>query len=268
MGSVTAVASIAGAVVERCSYSAFGQSQVMTTSFANRSMSSYDWQTRFHGEQRDEETGFYNYGYRYYLPELGKWPSRDPIGENGGENLYGFVNNEGISKIDYLGLYEVGDLDDVRDYFAPDENHVADGAGMLDPSRNFVGIKNENLDKLKKAVEDAKKITDSYGHQCYYITLNLQPLNTEGFRALGTISDRAILVAHSDGDNVYTNGDNIPLGDLRGNCEAIGCHLNGQRRSPYLNVLGQVIDKIKALKAKDCCIPMEIIEIAVGTRAL
>jgi RHS repeat-associated protein len=105
MGSVTAVASTSGTVAERYSYTAFGQSQVMTTSFANRSMSLYDWQTRFHGEQRDEETGYYNYGYRYYLPELGKWPSRDPIVERGGLNLYGFVENNGINELDVLGMF-------------------------------------------------------------------------------------------------------------------------------------------------------------------
>jgi hypothetical protein len=32
------------------------------------------------------------------------WPSRDPIEEEGGVNLYGFVGNDGISSIDFLGL--------------------------------------------------------------------------------------------------------------------------------------------------------------------
>ncbi len=32
------------------------------------------------------------------------WPSRDPIEEEGGINLYGFVVNTPINKIDYLGL--------------------------------------------------------------------------------------------------------------------------------------------------------------------
>jgi len=32
------------------------------------------------------------------------WPSRDPIGERGGLNLYGFINNRSISQVDYLGL--------------------------------------------------------------------------------------------------------------------------------------------------------------------
>jgi len=32
------------------------------------------------------------------------WPSRDPIGEEGGINLYGFVGNDGVNKWDILGL--------------------------------------------------------------------------------------------------------------------------------------------------------------------
>jgi uncharacterized protein RhaS with RHS repeats len=44
------------------------------------------------------------YGYRYYDPLTGRWPSRDPIGEDGGVNLYGFVGNDGVSWWDFLGL--------------------------------------------------------------------------------------------------------------------------------------------------------------------
>jgi len=44
------------------------------------------------------------YGYRYYDPVTGRWPSRDPIGERGGINLYGFVGNRGIDETDSLGL--------------------------------------------------------------------------------------------------------------------------------------------------------------------
>jgi RHS repeat-associated protein len=45
-----------------------------------------------------------DYGYRYYHPDLGRWPSRDPIAERGGVNLYGFVGNDGINRLDILGL--------------------------------------------------------------------------------------------------------------------------------------------------------------------
>ena len=52
----------------------------------------------------DSETGLYYYGYRYYNPMSGRWLSRDPIGERGGVNLYGFVKNQCQSGFDYLGL--------------------------------------------------------------------------------------------------------------------------------------------------------------------
>jgi hypothetical protein len=44
------------------------------------------------------------YNYRYYSPELGRWLNRDPIGEGGGRNQYGFVGNDGINRWDYLGM--------------------------------------------------------------------------------------------------------------------------------------------------------------------
>jgi RHS repeat-associated protein len=46
------------------------------------------------------------YGYRFYDPETGRWPSRDPLQERGGVNLYGFVGNDGIGRLDVLGLIE------------------------------------------------------------------------------------------------------------------------------------------------------------------
>ena len=47
--------------------------------------------------------GLNYYGYRFYDPVTGMWPSRDPIGEDGGNNLYGFVGNNEVNKWDYLG---------------------------------------------------------------------------------------------------------------------------------------------------------------------
>jgi len=36
-------------------------------------------------------------------PGVPHWPSRDPIGERGGVNLYGFVGNDGVNRADFLG---------------------------------------------------------------------------------------------------------------------------------------------------------------------
>jgi RHS repeat-associated protein len=43
-------------------------------------------------------------GRRYYSPSQGRFPSRDPIEEKGGQNLYAIVWNNPINKWDYLGM--------------------------------------------------------------------------------------------------------------------------------------------------------------------
>ncbi len=58
---------------------------------------------RFSTKPIDPATGLYYYGYRFYDPLTGRWPSRDPIGEEGGVNLYGFDVNSPLSWIDFLG---------------------------------------------------------------------------------------------------------------------------------------------------------------------
>ena len=59
---------------------------------------------RFSSEYCDDETGLVYYNYRYYSPELGRWIKRDPIEEEGGVNLYGYVANSPIDRFDYLGM--------------------------------------------------------------------------------------------------------------------------------------------------------------------
>jgi hypothetical protein len=44
----------------------------------------------------------------HYDPNIGRWLSRDPIMEEGGVNLYGFVGNDGVNSWDYLGLKKNG----------------------------------------------------------------------------------------------------------------------------------------------------------------
>ena len=43
------------------------------------------------------------------------WPNRDPIGEQGGYNLYGFVGNDGVNFWDFLGLQNSCLEDCIRD---------------------------------------------------------------------------------------------------------------------------------------------------------
>jgi RHS repeat-associated protein len=66
-----------------------------------------DFAYRFSTKPFDFITGWYYYLYRYYDPLTGRWPSRDPIGERGGVNLYGFVRNSVPYHYDYLGMAEI-----------------------------------------------------------------------------------------------------------------------------------------------------------------
>jgi RHS repeat-associated protein len=62
---------------------------------------------RFSTKYTDSETGLVYYGNRYYNPAQGRWINRDPLEEDGGLNLYGFVTNDPVNKVDPLGLYEI-----------------------------------------------------------------------------------------------------------------------------------------------------------------
>jgi len=65
--------------------------------------------------------GLAYYGFRYYDPKTGRWLSRDPIGEWGGVNPYGFCGNDGGNWTDFLGMSFIGDslhlLNDPEGFF-------------------------------------------------------------------------------------------------------------------------------------------------------
>jgi RHS repeat-associated protein len=44
------------------------------------------------------------YGYRFYNASTGRWLNRDPIGEDGGVNLFALVRNDPVGISDSLGL--------------------------------------------------------------------------------------------------------------------------------------------------------------------
>lgn len=96
-GNVTEYINSSEEVVAHYEYDPFGNTTVASEDKAD------DFAYRFSTKPIDATTGLYYYGYRYFDPITGRWPSRDPIGEKGGMNLYGFVGNDGINRQDYLG---------------------------------------------------------------------------------------------------------------------------------------------------------------------
>ncbi len=51
-------------------------------------------------------------GLRFYDPSLQRWINQDPIGEAGGINLYGFVGNDPVNRVDPWGLTDEWGLPD------------------------------------------------------------------------------------------------------------------------------------------------------------
>ncbi len=98
-GNVSDVLNNTGATVAHYEYGPFGDPIVATGTYA--AANNY----RFSTKPVDAESGLYYYGFRYYNPSTGRWPSRDPIGEEGGLNLYSMVGNNPVSRYDILGLY-------------------------------------------------------------------------------------------------------------------------------------------------------------------
>ena len=59
----------------------------------------------FSGKRHDPETGFVYFGQRYYIPELGRWLTSDPLFFEDGLNLYAYVGNRPLLMVDPYGLY-------------------------------------------------------------------------------------------------------------------------------------------------------------------
>lgn len=96
LGSVHDMTDSLGAVQASYEYERFGQS---IERIANQTA---DFQ--FAGYYAHSRSGLNSTKYRHLSTILGRWLSRDPLGENGGFNLYAYCGNESVNCFDPLGL--------------------------------------------------------------------------------------------------------------------------------------------------------------------
>jgi len=98
-------------VVERFAYSAFGQTTVLNPDWtpASNNTSACGWEIRLHGYRWDEETGLYQVRYRYLHAGLGRWVSRDRLGEVFDLHLYKSMHNRPVTLFDSTGLCTLGE---------------------------------------------------------------------------------------------------------------------------------------------------------------
>ena len=98
-GNVSEYLKSNGDVAAHYEYGPFGEPLVSTGAVAA------EMPFRFSTHYTDDEAGLVYAKRRYYSPITGRWLSRDPIGEEGGINLYGYVGNSPTNRIDPLGLW-------------------------------------------------------------------------------------------------------------------------------------------------------------------
>ena len=90
-----------GSVAAHYDYSPFGETLVASGPLAA------SFTHRFSTKPYCHATGFCEYQMRKYRPDIGRWMSRDPIGERWDRNIYCFTANLPTTRIDLLGLLVV-----------------------------------------------------------------------------------------------------------------------------------------------------------------
>ena len=96
LGTPQKMTDSSGTVVWTADYLPFGTVGVTVNTIENN--------LRFTGQYFDAESGLhYNY-HRYFDPETGRYLTPDPIGLDGGINLYVYAQNNPINMIDPFGL--------------------------------------------------------------------------------------------------------------------------------------------------------------------
>jgi RHS repeat-associated protein len=96
LGSIREMTSGSSALQAQYDYDSYGQRTKLSGAL--------DVDFGYTGHYFDAPSGLNLTLYRAYNPALGRWLSRDPIGEAGGVNLYGYVENGPLNKSDPLGL--------------------------------------------------------------------------------------------------------------------------------------------------------------------
>lgn len=91
----------------------FGTDETMVASYRYDPFGNQLWSTgpqaalnrlRFSGKEWHPQSGLIHFGERDYVPSLGRWTTEDPLGELGGINLFRFVGNDPVNRVDPLGL--------------------------------------------------------------------------------------------------------------------------------------------------------------------
>jgi len=121
-GNITSLSGGNLAVVASYRYDPYGNLLFKSGAWADTNV------YRFSNKECHVKSGLYYYLYRFYDPILQRWLNRDPLGEPGfelvkghepdllrdGPNLYAFVRNNSVNRIDPFGLATQDKIDEIK----------------------------------------------------------------------------------------------------------------------------------------------------------
>ena len=196
-GNVSEYISTNGTIVAHYDYSPFGEILVQSGDLADT------FTHRFSTKLWCPVTGLYEYQMRKYRPEIGRWMSRDPIGEDGGANLYVMCRNNPLTTFDTDGRYEWTEesareklQDTVREFRRYGWNFAADAlAHFVSGARNNVDLSHysgdisgnsgwrqsflDNVSSKLSLGEENKKIGDVEHEANFHRDLSVEDFNRQ-----------------------------------------------------------------------------------------
>ena len=178
LGSIREMTDSSGAIRARYDYDPFGRTTKVSGDL--------DADFRFQGMYYHTASGLYFTLTRIYDPNLDRWLTRDTIGEAGGINLYRFVGNNPVNKVDPLGLWASDSLFPVHQYiidralaFLPDQSRqiIKDAQVTVD---KYQGSRDDFMHAMKSPNDSLADAVDKTNAFIAAHLRNAQQLRAEG----------------------------------------------------------------------------------------
>jgi RHS repeat-associated protein len=125
---------------------------------------------RYTGKERDEESGFYYFGARYYASWLGRWASCDPAEFADGLNLYAALKGRPNTAVDRNGTttLDVKQAQAARKAQEQLTNLEAASDDLRAAWKKYENLQEGIVDQLRRmASEDAPKLDEAELHKQY-----------------------------------------------------------------------------------------------------
>lgn len=114
----------------------------------------------FAGKPYDPVTGLYDFGYRDYSPETGRFTTVDPLHD--GANWYSYVNQDPVNYTDLLGLKNIGIISNFVMSTGPWEEHKLTGWDKPIKSYGCAVALVSNVQYTRSCLEDLDVINGKY----------------------------------------------------------------------------------------------------------